>query len=642
MSKKSLYFILFGLSGFSGVMYESLWSHYLKLFLGHAAYAQMLVLMIFMGGMALGAFSIVPRGERIRRPLLYYALCEATIGLLAMFFHPVYVFVTDGSYRAVLPHLHRPGLLHLYKWGLAALLIVPQSILLGTTFPLMSCGLLRASPEKPGRTLAILYFTNSLGGAVGVLVCGYVLLAALGYPGTLAVAGALNLAIAAAVWALCRADVPTAQAPTIVPEGDAKTGREALYKYLAVAALTGASSFMYEIGWIRMLGLVVGTYTHAFELMLSAFILGLAIGSLLIHRTIDSLSDRRSALAFIQLAMGALALATIALYNTTFDWMGALYGSIGRLRPDSRYLLLQLSSQGLALAIMLPATICAGMTLPLITRHLLATRYGERSIGAVYAANTLGAIVGVALSVQVVLPLLGLKALMLLGGAIDMAIGVTLFVGKGRRKRWAPVAAIFSLSVVMLVAWSAKFDTKRMSSLLFTDSNSSQLDKTVLFHKDGKTASIDVIRYPQDGTVGISTNGMSVGLIGDGPNLITLNSTLLAAIPVAMTQNPRTVATFGVGTGFNARVFLSDPAIQSVDVIEIEEQMFEGAKYLAPWVSDVYADPRCHLFVEDAKSFFSWKNTQFDIVVADISYVWVSGVAGIGINPIPPQDVAGT
>ena len=57
---------LFVLSGFAGLIYQSIWSHYLGLFLGHAAYAQALVLAIFMGGMALGAAWIGRAGLRWR------------------------------------------------------------------------------------------------------------------------------------------------------------------------------------------------------------------------------------------------------------------------------------------------------------------------------------------------------------------------------------------------------------------------------------------------------------------------------------------------------------------------------------------------------------------------------------------------
>src|ERR671938_99918 len=61
---------LFAVSGFSGLIYESIWTQYLKLFLGHAAYAQTLVLAIFMGGMAAGAAWASRRSVQTLNPLL--------------------------------------------------------------------------------------------------------------------------------------------------------------------------------------------------------------------------------------------------------------------------------------------------------------------------------------------------------------------------------------------------------------------------------------------------------------------------------------------------------------------------------------------------------------------------------------------
>ena len=56
--------LLFVASGFAGLVYQAIWSHYLGLILGHAAYAQTLVLAIFMGGMAAGAWLVSARGGR--------------------------------------------------------------------------------------------------------------------------------------------------------------------------------------------------------------------------------------------------------------------------------------------------------------------------------------------------------------------------------------------------------------------------------------------------------------------------------------------------------------------------------------------------------------------------------------------------
>src|ERR1700723_3747662 len=96
---------VFVVSGFTGLIYESIWSHYLKLFLGHAAYAQTLVLAIFMGGMALGSWAVARYSLQIRRLLGAYVLVEGLIGVLALVFHPVFVAAANLSFATVIPAL---------------------------------------------------------------------------------------------------------------------------------------------------------------------------------------------------------------------------------------------------------------------------------------------------------------------------------------------------------------------------------------------------------------------------------------------------------------------------------------------------------------------------------------------------------
>src|SRR5215212_7756910 len=102
---RGAYYTIFVVSGFAGLIYESVWTHYLKLFLGHAAYAQSLVLVAFMGGMAAGAAYCGRRSATLANPLALYALVEALVGLAALAFHPVFVSVTDWSYESLLPRL---------------------------------------------------------------------------------------------------------------------------------------------------------------------------------------------------------------------------------------------------------------------------------------------------------------------------------------------------------------------------------------------------------------------------------------------------------------------------------------------------------------------------------------------------------
>jgi predicted membrane-bound spermidine synthase len=207
----------------------------------------------------------------------------------------------------------------------------------------------------------MLYFSNSLGAAAGVLTSGFVLLEHFGLPGTLRIAGVLNLAIAAAVWLLAR---PVPRGP-IAATGAAR-GVDLL---VMVAFFTGLASFIYEIVWVRMLSLVLGASTNSFELMLATFIFGLALGGLAVRKHIDALSEPARLLAPVQILMGLAALATLPVYDWTFTLMETLMK--GLARTDTGYVFFNLSGAFIASLVMLPATICAGMTLPLITAALL-------------------------------------------------------------------------------------------------------------------------------------------------------------------------------------------------------------------------------------------------------------------------------
>src|SRR5437879_705572 len=453
--RRCAFYGLFIVSGFAGLIYESIWAQYLKLFLGHAAYAQSLVLAVFMGGMAVGAAAAGRFSERLVNPLLVYARVEAMIGLLALAFHSLFVALTDWSYAWLLPSLGNEALVLAGKLGVSCLLILPQSVLLGMTFPLMSAGLARAQPRAPGESIAMLYFTNSLGAAAGVLASGFVLIAWAGLPGTLRTACILNLLIAATVWLLAR---PAHHAPL----GSERSGAEAARALLAVAFFTGLASFVYEIGWIRMLSLVLGASTHSFELMLSTFILGLALGGLAVRRRVDRSAAPEQLLGAVQVVMGLLALATLPLYDLTFGWMETLMK--GLARSDMGYLLFNVSGQAIAALVMLPATICAGMTLPLLTGALLRRGAGEAAIGTTCAANTLGAIAGVVLAVPVGLPLLGLKGTLLAGALIDAALGLALLA-----QLHAPLAYAAALCAAVLVALAlgVELDPNKMTAGVF-------------------------------------------------------------------------------------------------------------------------------------------------------------------------------
>ena len=628
-----LYFSLFFCSGFSGLIYESIWSNYLKLFLGHAAFAQVVVITIFMGGMALGSWIAARYSVKIRNLLLTYAIVEMIIGLFGLSFHFIYVRVTDFAYFTIIPKISSTQVIDLFKWTLASIMILPQAVLLGLTFPLMSAGIIRVFPQNRGKSLALLYFNNSLGAAVGVLVSGFVLIKAVGLPGTIVTAGIINIIIALIVWLLSHNDSYDPIDYTIV-----KTNKEIkdllperiFAVFLLCAGVTGAASFIYEVVWIRMLSLVLGSSTHAFELMLSAFILGLSIGSLWIRKKVDNLVSPIKTLGIIQVMMGVLALSTLIIYDGTFNIMAYMMAALSK--TNQGYILFNLFSHIIALVIMLPATICAGMTLPILTHYLVSNQYREDSIGKVYAANTLGSIIGIILAVQL-MPLLGLKNLLALGAGLDIILGLGLFLyamKKFSRKSWIIITTILFVLFNLYVSL-VQLDPLKLASGVFRNGKIDLDDRKILFHKDGKTASIDLVAEENESEFIILTNGKPEATINNKAkiSLDEITQVLLAAIPLSLHSDAKTAAVIGLGSGMTSNVLLKFPGIKKLDIIEIEPAMVEAARILGNRVGIPIDNPRSEIHIDDAKTFFASRNNKYDLIISEPSNPWVSGASNL-------------
>lgn len=641
----------FTISGAAGLIYETIWSRYLALFVGHGAYAQVIVLAIFLGGMSAGALAVSRRTERLRDPLLWYAVAELMAGVIGLLFHQLYVSSTAFAYDRLFPAVGTGWPLTLIKWGLASALILPQSVLLGTTFPFMSAGVLRRTPGHPGQVLSTLYFTNSIGAAVGALLAGFYLIGAVGLPGTMLAAAVSNLFVALITYLVAR----SAPAPIADPSSSNDAHASASFGTLSSDGLwqlllgvtfgTAVASFIYEIAWIRMLALVLGSATHAFELMLSAFITGLALGAMWVRRRADQFRDPLHALGTVQCLMGCAALATLPLYAASFDWMTTLLVTFSK--TDQGYLAFNAARYAVCLAVMLPATVCAGMTLPLITRILLSAGRGERAIGWVYSVNTLGSIAGVTLASLALLPWLGVKTLLVTGAMVDMALGIVLFAAaprETRRRLIAPLAGIAAALVAVAGASSVRLDQSVLASGVYRHGQvpkPGELD--VLFYRDGRTATVAAYRHVRAHSVSLATNGKPDASLSrewfEAPSPAEARYPLasdsatqvgLPLITLAHAPRARIGAVIGHGSGVSSHLLLASPTLQRLVTIEIEPDMIDGSRAFYPINRRAFEDPRSEFAIDDAKSYFAADPRQrYDLILSEPSNPWVSGVSNL-------------
>lgn len=623
------FFVIFAISGFSGLIYESIWSHYMKLFLGHAAYAQTVTLTVYMGGMAIGSYLASRMTGKVRNLIVGYAIVEGITGVIGLFFHQGFVEVNAAVLTAI-SGFASPEAAHALKWAVAGALITPQSILLGMSFPFMSVGLIRKFNIPSGIALASLYFSNSFGAAFGSLFSGFYLIKNFGLPGTILTAAVINILLAVVSYAMAKGGDSGTDFQERERSVTASPEKREYSFFLFVALVTGLSSFIYEIGWIRMLTLMLGGATHSFEIMLSAFILGIAFGGLWIRRRIDGLDDPVGFLAWAQALMGLMALLTIPVYDATFAVMEYLMAALTRTAEG--YAIFNVSRHFISLIVMTPATFFAGMTLPLITNILLKRGHGDRSVGAVYAANTVGAIAGVAIAVHFGMPVLGLKWLIVMGAAMDIALGAWIMARTSAKYKYKAVfATAFGFAIVTASLLFGIDAYKTASGVYRFGTLDSKDTSRILYHKDGKTSTVDMVDY--SGYVAIKTNGKSdanIQMRQDGaPSIDEPTMTLAAVIPLSMTPHAKNAAIVGLGSGLTAHTILGSKHLERVDTIEIEPAVIEGAKLFLPRVERVYNDRRSEIFIDDARTFFPLRNKNYDIIISEPSNPWVSGISSL-------------
>jgi spermidine synthase len=381
-----------------------------------------------------------------------------------------------------------------------------------------------------------------------------------------------------------------------------------------------------------MISLLLGASTHSFEIVLGVFIAGLALGSLLVKQRIDKVAEPLVLLGSIQVVMGCLAMVSLLAYPFLFEQYIAQWST--EARDTTAYVKHLLFGAGLATALMLPVTICAGMTLPLITRLLMAQR-GEASLGIVYAANTIGSIIGVFLAVHVLLTHVGVKNGILIGALADVLLGIGLFAYVGRRL-FSFTATSFTTAVLAVTLLFGNIPLQYAAAGVFRHGQAIGENQKIVFYRDGKTASISVLERTNGlkSDKSIRTNGKIDAAIvydnqSDNYSSDEMTMTMLGLLPLLARPDARTAANIGFGSGLTTRTLLQSSKLQRVDNIEIEPMVIAGAQQMGEKVAPVFSDPRNHFIIDDAKSAFIRTGGKYDIIVSGPSNPWISGVASL-------------
>jgi spermidine synthase len=188
---------------------------------------------------------------------------------------------------------------------------------------------------------------------------------------------------------------------------------------LAIFILSGAAGLMYEVVWSRQLVLVFGNTTQAVSTILTGFFGGMAIGSFLGGRLADRVRSPLRMYGVIELVLVVVVLATPITFRLLHEVYRGAYGAL-----EGSFEAIALLRFALAILALAPATILMGATLPALTRQLTGDAHLSSAFGRLYAANTLGAILGTFAAGIVLIELLGLTGTLVVGAACSGIAGL--------------------------------------------------------------------------------------------------------------------------------------------------------------------------------------------------------------------------
>lgn len=611
------------LSGAAALVYETLWARGLGLVFGSASQAFTVVLVSYMAGLGAGAAVLGPRADRARRPERLYAALEACVGAAALFvplglalLGPLYgtIWRAAGSGSAWTTGAQ--------FFGSVVVLGVP-TFLMGGTLPAAVAALRGDS----GRTTAWLYAFNIAGGVLGALAVTFLLLPRLGHAGTLHVATAVSAAAAIVAAAAPRSSTLSVGEPALSSSLGAPGAP------CAALVFSGAGAMLLEVAWHRALVLILGSSLQALTILLATFLFGLAAGSLLARPALRRSTSPPRGLAKVLFGAGLASYAGLFLVP---QLPGAFLGLVERTGGWSVGFVA--GEFGLCLLVMaLPAALL-GAALPYAVA-CIGKRPPGRTVGRLYAWNTVGNVLGAAAAGFLLVPLLGPRNTVLLAVALCLAGALTM-LPIWRRVRdaagWIAGAATFAtVLVVSAPSWRSLGVLgglyKDAHVLLKAYGSSEEVlhaarRQDVLFYRHGAAAAVAVLEKPPVGR----RRHLMLAIDGkvDASTGADMSTQILSGHLPFLFVPPRNkfVLVIGHASGITTGSVARHP-ISRVVSCEIEPAVVEASRLFARYNGDVLADPRVEVIVEDARTYLAYTPEKFDVIISEPSNPWLSGPA---------------
>ncbi len=617
-------FLFFFVSGATGLIYEVVWTRLLTLVMGNTHYSISTVLTAFMGGLALGSYAGGKMIDRRFNPLTAYAFLEAGIGLYCLLipslidvafpvFKWIYLNLGDSYTQASLARF----------LVCVAILIIPATFM-GATLPVLS-KFVSKDEALIGKDVGTLYSINTFGAVFGAWASAFIFMRLWGVQSTIWMAALLNLSISAVIFLVFRP--PLREKDHKEPQHSLPPLDKREKLILLSFGLSGMVALVYQVAWNRILSLLLGSSVYAFSLILTVFILGLALGTATFSRLLSVFSDNIRIYGITQIIIGIFSLSIIPLFGHIPFANRWIYENWG-LQFDS----VQLANFGIIFALIFVPTFFMGAQFPLVIK--LMTRKLEtlgRHVGRAYACNTIGAIVGSFVAGFILIPGLGLQTTLLSGVFLNVLLGIAILAFGARFSFSVKIYALPAVLMFSILAAQSinPWDKSVISSGSFmpyriADLKEAELKKNkILFFKEGMHTTVTT-ELSVSGNIFLRVNGKI-----DASLALDMRTQLLSGyLPMLFHPDPQSALVIGQGSGITLGAVEQFP-VKEIKLVEISPSVIEGSRFFDPFNHHALDDKRVVLKLEDGRNHIALSGDTYDVIISEPSNPWISGVGAL-------------
>ncbi|QPJ63757.1 MAG: tetratricopeptide repeat protein [Candidatus Nitronauta litoralis] len=594
----------------------------LTLVFGHTVYSVSVVLSAFMAGLGFGSYVFGHAMDRLinqqdagKEPLAAlktYAFIELSIGIMA-----AGLSVLFAEFDFIYGWMHNwlpesPLVLDGLKAVLSFGLIFLPTALMGATLPIISRYYVTDN-SRMNTQVGLLYSLNTLGAAAGCLLTGFFFIASFGVLETALAAAALNLAIGVGTWRLYQERAEgkngTIQFPRLTLPKLKWTKDSQLW--LLVSFVCGFTALAYEVLWTRLLVFSISSTVYAFSLMLAVFLVGISLGSGLAVPIMNRVQNLRTPLLMIQGLVGFYSLLT--LFNMQ-KILSPPWNSYNLEKPLNTFSTYFFDSA----ALMLPPTLLLGMSFPILIK-LAAGDQKNIGVGTgqIYAANTLGAILGSLVAGFFLLPGFGVEASLVLVATLNLLMVPVLFrTGSYATHKMRRVLTIGMAALILLM--NLALPDQMLTGFFMRDSTGNRDVKHLLHFSEGITDTVAVFQDPlgqvEPNAKRLITNGISMSASN---KIASRYMKLLAHVPVLLSDNPDEVLVICFGTGQTAGAAGLHPRVGQVDVVELSKSVIEAGSAFRQENHNVLQNPKVNIIIQDGRNHLLTTRKQYDVITGE-------------------------